>query len=314
MADAIKEIIDALRDRLRNPIFSAFVISWCTLNIRILVVLFSSEDLDHRLKLLDAEFASFWHWLKLPIAVGISILYVKYMPHVSKWAYAVQQKPKSEQRELQDQDEETRLKSELTLGELRQKVSTERAREITELTDREQGIVNTLAEKTGIANTTADLLFRNNVPNVERLAELHDWERAKIREIAGLEQIDQLTQAARETLERAITSDTVESKNNDDVREQVYEIVKQGLSLFEQRVDEASYSDWLKDLQNWTAEAVATIERVDSKLKAELFLESDRGKSLKTPGHSLGGTDHVEQLRKLNFRLDFLRREFNLQT
>lgn len=305
MADAIKELLDALRERLKNPIFSAFILSWTALNWRILLLLFvGTEGLEFRIARLDAEFGSVWYWVKSGSAVLLAIVYVKYMPHISKWAYGVQREPISAQRTLQVEDEKTRLEGELELAKLRKQISEEQAQQIVKLSSREEQRVMQLAESVGISDATAELLFRNNIPDVKRLARLQDWERQEIRKVEGLEQIDQLTQIAR---------DLTANDDNGGARDAVYELVRRGQELFEKRIATQDYPEWDRSFRSWRDQAEATVESLKSSTDAGLFLEAYKNKDVKTPGHSLGGSAHGDQLKQLQSHLDYLRREFDLQ-
>jgi hypothetical protein len=80
-SNPVSAMVDALRERLRSPFFSAVVISWILINWRaILFLCFDGRPILNRIEYIETKYFTFWHSAGLPVIAAF--VYVA----ISPWA------------------------------------------------------------------------------------------------------------------------------------------------------------------------------------------------------------------------------------
>jgi F0F1-type ATP synthase membrane subunit b/b' len=112
----MKDIIDSIRmqiyERLSNPLFGAFIVSWTCWNYRFLFVLFSILPVTERFELIDHRIYTTWLEVLCHCVIGpvcTAILYVLLYPRVSKFFYKDWLQKQVEIKELRDEIEKATL-------------------------------------------------------------------------------------------------------------------------------------------------------------------------------------------------------------
>lgn len=82
---SIKELLQSLlessRDRLKNPIVSAFIFSWTVINWRILgILLFSDKTIEDKISYIEECYTDYN--LNLWIPLGIAVFYILILPYI----------------------------------------------------------------------------------------------------------------------------------------------------------------------------------------------------------------------------------------
>lgn len=76
------EIIESLRERLKNPIIGAFIFSWLAINWRIvLVLLYSNQTIEERIGIIEESYLNIYFNLLIPI--GVATFYLGVVPYIS---------------------------------------------------------------------------------------------------------------------------------------------------------------------------------------------------------------------------------------
>ena len=117
MQKIFETINDLLKDRIANPFTSAFILSWCILNYKFIVILISNNTITNTFNLIEIH--SFRNICDIALKGFIypavaALFYVFIYPVPSKFAYAFTLKQKRLLSELRNDIEKTQL---LTLEE-----------------------------------------------------------------------------------------------------------------------------------------------------------------------------------------------------
>lgn len=79
--DTVSEFRLILLDRFGNPFIFSLAIAWCSINYKFFLILFSSTDINHKLKLLDWYFHPidaffFWHLWGFPLLTACFYVFI----------------------------------------------------------------------------------------------------------------------------------------------------------------------------------------------------------------------------------------------
>ena len=79
--DMVVSVFETSKDRLKNPIIGAFVLSWLAINWRIvMILLFSSEKIEDKINYIETHY--FYINYNLWIPLGFAIFYILALPYL----------------------------------------------------------------------------------------------------------------------------------------------------------------------------------------------------------------------------------------
>ncbi|MFM7854503.1 MAG: hypothetical protein ACKO96_21910 [Flammeovirgaceae bacterium] len=79
--ELLQSLLESSRDRLKNPVVSAFIFSWVVINWRILgILLLSDKVIEDKIKYIEDCYTDYY--LNLWIPLGVAVFYILLLPYI----------------------------------------------------------------------------------------------------------------------------------------------------------------------------------------------------------------------------------------
>ncbi|WP_272151856.1 hypothetical protein [Tenacibaculum aiptasiae] len=81
MIDLIKNFLDSLKGRIKDPVIGKFTISWILINWKLVsILLFANCSVEEKIKIIEEKYISIENYLLIPL--GITLFYVLIFPYI----------------------------------------------------------------------------------------------------------------------------------------------------------------------------------------------------------------------------------------
>jgi len=189
--DAIKTVKAQLYEKSGSPLFTAFVISWCSWNYRFIAVLISDLPIIEKFKYIDTQIFSsfdayFFHGTILPLITAALIIFA--YPYPARFVYEFWRQRQKELKAIQQKiEDETPLTKE-EAREIRRDATTLQLKYDEEIEQNQkklkelEGVIRSLQEKNTNA-TVASTPLKNPMP-------LDENERTILQYISDQDSVD----------------------------------------------------------------------------------------------------------------------------
>lgn len=173
--ELLQSLLESSRDRLKNPIVSAFIFSWVVINWRILgILIFSDKKIEDKITFIEDCYSDYY--LNFWIPLGVAILYILVLPYVMlifdsllRKAFTLRRQILTSQRLEEIQDRQEIAAEEWQLEKIRQgsqdiELMKDKISELELLVKEKDNLLNTISKK---IDTTENQEEVNDEPTSE---------------------------------------------------------------------------------------------------------------------------------------------------
>jgi hypothetical protein len=214
IADLIKSFVDSSKERIKNPILGAFILSFIIFNWKaILFLFFSTATIEDKLYLISLKYSSFYSLL---IPFIISIVYSIAIPKLTLIIEDINKKTKQKRQEnlYGEKKDEVKLKLDLADQELKLQDKLSRNQEIKDMLDKIENLENTIKLKDESQKAIEDD-YRNQITDlITRLNNSNSSQEERDNQLKKLRiQVEELKNKSKHFLKELYNELSIEDQN-----------------------------------------------------------------------------------------------------